>query len=67
MFQGPKMLLKLVTKCLVKLSSNFKNFITEDVKVFDLLIEIYKMFKLHPPENLKVIIIHSKETSLQRI
>lgn len=55
MIIGQKMLLKLAVKCLVKLSSNFKSFITEDIKVFDLLIEIYKLFKLHPPENLKVI------------
>jgi len=49
------MMLKLAVKCLVKLSASFKSLITEDIKVFDVLIEIYKLFKLHPPENLKVI------------
>jgi hypothetical protein len=48
------MLLKLAVKCLVRLSSNFKNLAGEDVRVFDILLEIYKLFKLHPPESLKV-------------
>lgn len=49
------MLLKLAVKCLVRLSVNFKNLVGEDVRVFDILLEIYKLFKLHPPESLKVI------------
>ncbi len=48
------MLLKLTVKCLVRLSLNFKNLVGEDVRVFDILLEIYKLFKLHPPESLKV-------------
>jgi len=53
LFIGQKMMLKLTVKCLVKLSGSFKSLVTEDVRVFDVLIEIYKLFKLHPPETLK--------------
>ena len=58
--KGQKMMLKLTVKCLVKLSGSFKSLVTEDVKVFDVLIEIYKLFKLHPPETLKVIFLFEK-------
>ena len=52
------MLLKLTVKCLVRLSGNFKNLVGEDVRVFDVLLEIYKLFKLHPPETLSVSIYY---------
>ena len=49
-----KMSLKLTVKCLVRLSASIKNLMSQDVRVFDVLIELYKLFKVHPPEQLKV-------------
>ena len=52
------MILKLGVKCLVRLSSKFKSIDTEDIRVFDLILELYKIFKCHPPENLRVITLY---------
>jgi hypothetical protein len=48
------MMLKLAVKCLIRLSTNFRGLLGDDIKVFDVLLEIYKLFRLHPPETLKV-------------
>lgn len=46
-----RMMLRLTLKCIERLIQASTN---EDIDVFSLLVEIYKFFKLHPPENLVV-------------
>ncbi len=46
------MLYILILKCLERMLATVKS--TDDIKVFEILIELYKFFKTHPPENLIV-------------
>lgn len=47
------MLFRLILKCLEKLLACFDD--RKELRVFEILTEIYKFFKCHPPENLNVI------------
>ena len=47
------MLFLLILKCMERLLANIKN--PNEIKQFEILLELYKFFKNHPPENLIVI------------
>ena len=44
------MLYILILKCLDRVLASATS--RDDIKCFEILVEVYKFFKLHPPENL---------------
>ena len=50
------MYLRLLIKCLQQIMRALKHEDSESVRIFDLLLELYKIFKTHPPESLAVYI-----------
>ena len=46
------MIIRLILKCVERVIANLGH--DENVRVFEILLEIYKFFKLHPPESLVV-------------
>ena len=48
------MYIRLLLKCLQQIMRTLKSEDSESVRIFDLLLELYKIFKSHPPESLSV-------------
>ena len=51
------MFYRLVIKCIERIKNFFLSQKNGDFKIFDILLELYKFFKTHPPENLEVIFL----------
>ena len=50
--KGDRLMLGLTLNCIERLVSAIN---PDDLDVFPILVEIYKFFKFHPPENLMVV------------
>lgn len=66
-FVDEKMLLRLCIKCIERILNNYNLKDTESFNAFNVLLELYKFYKQHPPENLEVYLENIKKNFFKKI